>query len=166
MIVLQNRLLQADGTNIVEPDVVEDLILSGVSPNKILTTEMTEDIELFNSMSDIPVLVYDENDTLVLDFDYQIPQDYKDIDLIEFFSQFITEENVERIAQEIEYVYTLNIIDEIRTIIYVVDVLDMKKVVWGVGRGSSCASYLLFLIGLHCVDCIKYDIPCEEFFHL
>jgi DNA polymerase III alpha subunit len=33
-----------------------------------------------------------------------------------------------------------------------------------VGRGSSVASYVLFLIGVHKIDPIKYELPIEEFF--
>jgi DNA polymerase III alpha subunit len=38
-----------------------------------------------------------------------------------------------------------------------------NNIVWGVGRGSSVASYVLFLIGIHKVDSLYYDLPIEEF---
>ena len=38
-----------------------------------------------------------------------------------------------------------------------------ENVVWGVGRGSSCASYLLYLLEIHDIDPIKYDIEFSEF---
>jgi DNA polymerase III alpha subunit len=47
---------------------------------------------------------------------------------------------------------------------YVVDTLRENNIVWGVGRGSSVASYVLHLIGVHKIDSIKYNIPIEEFF--
>jgi DNA polymerase III alpha subunit len=47
-----------------------------------------------------------------------------------------------------------------------VDVMSEKSLVWGVGRGSSTASYVLYLIGVHSINSIKYDIPIEEFFKL
>jgi DNA polymerase III alpha subunit len=47
---------------------------------------------------------------------------------------------------------------------YIVDTLRANNVVWGVGRGSSVASYVLHLIGVHKIDSVKYDIPIEEFF--
>jgi DNA polymerase III alpha subunit len=47
---------------------------------------------------------------------------------------------------------------------YIVDTLRANNIVWGVGRGSSVASYVLHLIGVHKIDSIKYNIPIEEFF--
>jgi DNA polymerase III alpha subunit len=47
---------------------------------------------------------------------------------------------------------------------YLVDTLRKNKIIWGVGRGSSVASYVLYLIGVHKVDSIKYNLPIEEFF--
>jgi DNA polymerase III alpha subunit len=47
---------------------------------------------------------------------------------------------------------------------YIVDTLRANNVVWGVGRGSSVASYVLHIIGVHKIDPIKYNIPIEEFF--
>jgi DNA polymerase III alpha subunit len=35
--------------------------------------------------------------------------------------------------------------------------------VWGVGRGSSVASYVLFLIGVHRIDSMKYNLDYKEF---
>ena len=41
--------------------------------------------------------------------------------------------------------------------------LHDKNVLWGVGRGSSVASYALFLIGVHKIDSVKYDLDWREF---
>ncbi len=38
-----------------------------------------------------------------------------------------------------------------------------NEVIWGVGRGSSVASYVLYLIGIHKVDSMYYDLPINEF---
>jgi DNA polymerase III alpha subunit len=46
---------------------------------------------------------------------------------------------------------------------YVVDTLRANNVVWGVGRGSSVASYVLFIIGVHKIDSVKYDLDWREF---
>ena len=39
-----------------------------------------------------------------------------------------------------------------------------KNSSWGVGRGSSVSSYCLYLIGIHMVDSIKYNLDIQEFF--
>jgi DNA polymerase III alpha subunit len=46
---------------------------------------------------------------------------------------------------------------------YLVDTMRENKIVWGVGRGSSVASYVLYLIGVHKIDSIKYELDINEF---
>jgi len=47
--------------------------------------------------------------------------------------------------------------------IYLVDFMRENNIVWGVGRGSSVASYVLYLIGVHKINSIKYDLDWHEF---
>jgi DNA polymerase III alpha subunit len=70
-----------------------------------------------------------------------------------------------RVERELEEIEKRKIEYLFKTIIYVVDVFTEKKVVFGVGRGSSCACYILYLLGLNLVNPLKYNIPVEEFFH-
>ena len=37
------------------------------------------------------------------------------------------------------------------------------QVIWGVGRGSSVASYVLYKLGVHRVDSMYYDLDPQEF---
>jgi DNA polymerase III alpha subunit len=46
---------------------------------------------------------------------------------------------------------------------YLVDVCNTNNIVLGVGRGSSVASYCLYLLGVHCIDSIKYELDIKEF---
>jgi DNA polymerase III alpha subunit len=94
-----------------------------------------------------------------------IPQEYQDID-IELFclEQCKTEEEFARVAQELELYHKHKMIPVLKTMKYIVDTLRTNNIVWGVGRGSSVSSYVLFLIGIHKIDSIKYNIPIEEFF--
>ena len=39
-----------------------------------------------------------------------------------------------------------------------------KNIIWGVGRGSSVSSYILYLIGVHRINSIKYELDYKEFF--
>jgi DNA polymerase III alpha subunit len=54
-------------------------------------------------------------------------------------------------------------IDVLLCIKYLVDYMREHNIVWGVGRGSSVASYCLYLIGVHKVDSIKYQLDIKEF---
>jgi DNA polymerase III alpha subunit len=75
-----------------------------------------------------------------------------------------TEEQINRVNQELELFIKHNMYDILHVMKYIVDTLRANNVIWGVGRGSSVASYVLYLIGVHKVDSIKYKLPIEEFF--
>lgn len=51
----------------------------------------------------------------------------------------------------------------IRSIIHIVNELTKRKQVWGVGRGSSVSSYVLYVIGAHDVDSFAYDLDIHDF---
>ena len=38
-----------------------------------------------------------------------------------------------------------------------------NNIIWGVGRGSSVASYVLFLLGVHKIDSLQYNLNWREF---
>ena len=93
-----------------------------------------------------------------------IPNDYCP-NLVEFlYAQCKTSEQTDRVNQELELFIKNGMYDLLHVMKYVVDTLRENNVVWGVGRGSSVASYVLHLIGVHKIDSIKYNIPIEEFF--
>jgi DNA polymerase III alpha subunit len=93
-----------------------------------------------------------------------IPRSYRDMDIEEWIVAQCPEENYDRVLRELELFRDNGMVPVLRCMKYVVDTLRENKVVWGVGRGSSVASYVLFLIGLHKIDSVKYSIPIEEFF--
>ena len=51
----------------------------------------------------------------------------------------------------------------LKFLVYMVDQLKHNKILWGVGRGSSVSSYILYLIGIHKVDSLKYELDYKEF---
>jgi DNA polymerase III alpha subunit len=75
-----------------------------------------------------------------------------------------TDEQRDRVSQELELYIKHGMYDVLHVMKYIVDTLRANNIVWGVGRGSSVASYVLYLIGVHKIDSIKYSIPIEEFF--
>ena len=56
-----------------------------------------------------------------------------------------------------------NLFDLLRYLKYLVDVMRENKIIWGVGRGSSVASYVLYLLGVHRIDSMFYDLDPAEF---
>jgi len=93
-----------------------------------------------------------------------IPDEYKKLDIERFLVDQCPEENYQRLIEEINLYKKYGMISVLKTMKYIVDTLRSNKITWGVGRGSSVASYALFLIGVHKIDPIKYNIPITEFF--
>jgi DNA polymerase III alpha subunit len=176
---LDGRILRFDGVSIIDAEMVAHCLLSGIHPAQLRVTGDTWELSQFNAN----VAAEDEikpavEEPINLDFRWKMPDEYLKMDLWTRFADAyadrerdlqynVTEENHALARMEMEYVEIqrrgMGLF--MKTIIYVLDVFREKGVVWGVGRGSSCACYLLFILGLHAVDCIKYDVPMEEFFH-
>lgn len=93
-----------------------------------------------------------------------IPQEYQRMDIEGFLVDQCPKQNYDRLAEELELYRSNNMIPILRAMKYVVDTLRANNVVWGVGRGSSVASYVLFIIGVHKIDSVKYKLPINEFF--
>jgi DNA polymerase III alpha subunit len=93
-----------------------------------------------------------------------IPKEYKELDIARWLlDQCKSETQYLRVVEELELYVQHNMIDVLLCIKYLVDYMREHNIVWGVGRGSSVASYCLYLIGVHKVDSIKYQLDIKEF---
>jgi DNA polymerase III alpha subunit len=96
--------------------------------------------------------------------EWMIPEEYRIMNIEEYLVNICPEENYDRLIMELELYRKHNMIPVLKAIKYLVDTLRKNSVVWGVGRGSSVSSYVLFLLGIHKIDSVKYNLPIEEFF--
>ncbi len=79
------------------------------------------------------------------------------------FEQCQTEEQKERVELELKLFIQHGMFHLLYYLKYLVDTMRKNNIVWGVGRGSSVASYVLYLIGIHRIDSIKYNLDIREF---
>ena len=93
-----------------------------------------------------------------------IPDEYQRMDIEEFVVSQCPKQNYDRLIQELDLYKSHNLLPVLRAMKYIVDTLRTNNIVWGVGRGSSVASYVLFIIGVHKIDSVKYKLPINEFF--
>jgi DNA polymerase III alpha subunit len=92
-----------------------------------------------------------------------MPNDYCP-NLVEMlYGMCSTPEQTDRVSLELELFIQHNMMDLLYYLKYLVDTLRENNILWGVGRGSSVASYVLFLIGVHKIDSIKYNLDIKEF---
>ena len=95
---------------------------------------------------------------------WHMPQEYNDIDIIEHsFGMCKTEEQKHRVLTELTMFKERGMLIVLKFLRYLVDVCNDNDIVLGVGRGSSVASYCLYLLGVHRIDSIKYELDIKEF---
>ena len=146
----------------------EDQLIKGVLRHGVDILENCiadfETVEQYSKKLDIERLNYVSPKTELDSSNWFIPKEYQDFDIEEFLVNVCPEENYERLITELNLYRKNNMIIVLKTMKYIVDTLRANNVVWGVGRGSSVASYTLFLLGVHKIDSVKYNLPIDEFF--
>lgn len=176
---LNDRTLRFDGVSVIEPDQIDQFLLRGLKPSQIRVTQLTPEILHFNENVAACDRVSDAvEEPISFSFAWKIPKEYLGLDVEQHvlavfsdrlpelaYSDSQTEIAIARVAQELEEYNKRGLMNLLRVIIYVLDTFKKTKQVFGVGRGSSCASFILFLLGLHAVDPVKYEVPLEEFMH-
>jgi DNA polymerase III alpha subunit len=95
---------------------------------------------------------------------WHMPEKYYQIDVLEWLLDKCQNDD-ERSRVQMEYVLfeKKQFIKVLQFLMYFIDTLRANNVVWGVGRGSSVASFCLFLIGVHKINPLLYDLDITEF---
>ena len=124
--------------------------------------ELYAELDLLDSYQTINQTVEEFDQTL--QNNWHMPQEYKNMDIAEYVLGLCREDHeLQRVAQELLLYQERDLFDLLRYLKYLVDTLRQNNIVWGVGRGSSVASYVLFLIGVHKIDSLYYNLDIEEF---
>jgi DNA polymerase III alpha subunit len=93
-----------------------------------------------------------------------VPSEYKDLDIEQvLLNKCKNEEQINRVKLELVLYKKFNLINLLRYLKYLRDIAKENNIVWGVGRGSSCSSYCLFLLEIHRVDSLFYKLDINEF---
>jgi len=106
----------------------------------------------------------------VEDFDHQnqdnwlMPDLYKNLDIAEHVLGLCkSEAALQRVGQELLLYQARDLFDLLRYLKFLVDIMKQNNLIWGVGRGSSVASYVLYLLNVHRVDSLHYNLDIAEF---
>jgi DNA polymerase III alpha subunit len=127
--------------------------------------------DMFVNMDDLPKLTkYISLDKSLHEFDehsqnnWHMPTEYKNFDIAKFvLEQCKSEAELQRAGQELLMFQERDMFVLLQYLKYLVDTMRKHNVVWGVGRGSSVASFVLFLIGVHKINSLYYDLSIDEF---
>jgi DNA polymerase III alpha subunit len=95
---------------------------------------------------------------------WHMPQEYKESDIAQHILDLCdTDAELQRCGAELLLYQERNLFDLLRYLKYLVDVMTENKVVWGVGRGSSVASFVLYKLGIHRINSMYYNLDISEF---
>lgn len=154
-----------------EKDIVE-LFLTNTDikiKNMLCEHEVVFDQKLY--LFDIPeIKKYVKPELSVEEFDTQLqsnlylPDEYKSFDIAKYvLSLCQNDSELQRAGEELLLYQERDMFDLLRYLKYLVDTMRKHEIVWGVGRGSSVASFVLFLIGIHKINSLYYDLDITEF---
>lgn len=142
-----------------------DMVMSGIDITK--STILCNDKNI-NSIDNISY--YHELEITVDEYDKKnqenwfMPVEYKNLDIAEYvLSLCNTQEELQRCGQELLMYQERNLFNLLRYLKYLVDTLKENNIIWGVGRGSSVSSYILYKMEVHKVDSMYYNLDVSEF---
>lgn len=126
---------------------------------------------IFLSNENLPTLVeYVESKLSLEEFDnnnqsqWQMPIEYQEMDIAKWvLDQCKNEEELQRAGDELLKFHDRNMFSLLKYLKYLVDTMRRNNIVWGVGRGSSVSSFVLFLIGIHRINSLYYQLSVDEF---
>jgi len=95
---------------------------------------------------------------------WHMPAEYKQLDIAaHVLALCVSEAELQRCGEELLLYQERDLFDLLRYLTYLVAVMTTNNIIWGVGRGSSVASYVLYKLGIHKIDSLYYNLDCREF---
>ena len=152
-----------------------DMIYSGHADKcHVVLCDAGDDVDKFNAAMEeqgfdklqkyIPLDVDQKTFDGALQSEWFMPEEYKAIDVQNWvLNKCTTDKEIARASQELIEFKKRDMNNLLRYMIYLVDFMRENDIVWGVGRGSSVASYVLYLIGVHKINSIQFDLDWREF---
>jgi DNA polymerase III alpha subunit len=153
----------------------QDIVTGWLSGSNVtnVVVEDTKPINIYNEWCQtfdldqfIDAKTENNTDTCVEDClrKWNMPDNYMNINIHEWLmKQCTTAQQRDRVYTELVEYEKRGMIIVLKFLLYLVDTCEKHDIVLGVGRGSSVASYCLYLLGIHCVDSIKYKLDIKEF---
>ena len=155
-------------------DLIDMIYLGHADKVHVVLCDPSDDIEKFNAaMRDqympelqtyIPLDVDQKTFDGACQSEWFMPEEYRNMDIYSYVEQKCeTHEEMQRVDQEFLAYEDKELYNLLRYMVYLVDFMRENNIVWGVGRGSSVASYVLYLIGVHRINSIQYGLDWREF---
>jgi DNA polymerase III alpha subunit len=154
-----------------ENDLCELYLRDPLRTIKQAYTETKIELSDILVVDDLPKLIEYIDPRLTIDsFDelnqnlWHMPEEYLSMDIAKWvLDQCKDEIELQRAGEELLLFQDRGMFTLLKYLKYLVDTMRTHNIVWGVGRGSSVASFILFLIGIHRINSLYYDLSVDEF---
>lgn len=97
---------------------------------------------------------------------WNMPDEFKNLNIADYIKvkhPGLTQDQLKRVMEELQEFERRDLVDLLRFLCYFVTLLRSNNVIYGVGRGSSIASYVLYLLGVHRIDSYEFNLDIKEF---
>jgi DNA polymerase III alpha subunit len=167
--ILQDRVLWYDGDSSIDPSDLERFAV--LHPNvRPYVLEIDDTVRQYNRF--VTAKITKKTNVALDPLRWTIPKEYQTLDVEQYVHDKLLQQHKDdqqlklrqqRVDYELQHYKKRGLFDMLRVIIYVINTLTSNNQVWGVGRGSSVSSYVLYLIGVHDIDSVTYDIDFHDF---
>lgn len=153
-----------------------NLLMQGrdVATIKNMIVDESVDINLTSAatiLENIPAFIkYNGSQTSIEEFDqsnqitWRMPDEYKQFDIADYVLGLCNSEaELQRCGAELLLFQERGLFDLLKYLKYLVDTMIKHNIIWGVGRGSSVSSYVLYKLGVHRIDSLYYNLDVAEF---
>ena len=153
-LLMQGRTIDSLKNLVVDPAInLEELVRHVERPDSLLTWTFP-----YNQETSVPEF------HLTKQMSWHMPQEYKDMDIAEYILSLCdSEAELQRCGEELLLYQERNLFNLLRYLKYLVDIMAANQVIWGVGRGSSVASFILYKLGVHRINSLFYNLDVHEF---
>lgn len=160
------------GQQILSEDDICNFYMS--NPDKVikmcLTDKVIHNISTIEFVQYPNIIPYTEQCVSLQEFDkhqqqkWFMPNEYHNMDIALYvLNKCKTEAELQRAGEELFLYQERGLFPLLQYLKYLVDTMKANNIVWGVGRGSSVASYVLFLLEVHRINSLYYDLSIDEF---
>jgi len=172
---LKNRQLWFDGASVIPSNQIGDY-MDNLSP-QLWASELTLEINQYNTLVSVEEQIKCGKTHLQeMCTDLNIPDEYKYLNIkafiwnkLEIICQDFNNEQQQlrrvRVEEEWELYQKFKVVDMLLVMNYVINTFISDNVVWGCGRGSSVSSYILYILNVHDIDSVYYELDYNDFFH-
>lgn len=173
---LEDRVLWHDGDSTVSEEKITQLLAAGLPVDGLFVEHVTQEIKRYNALVPKNQQITVKTECNLPKVEWVLPEEYASLDVKAYIldklsrecirvADTLNRERVQRTLTELKLYESMGLYDLLRALIYIINTLQARDVVWGVGRGSSVSSYVLYLIGVHDVDSVAYSLDITDFLH-